>query len=82
MKTAVVLVLLVAVAPALALTQAYAVEPVTQEWSGWTPLYGSVSQIVTANFDSVVYCELFVGQADTSPFSVNVYEYPGGIDWD
>jgi len=28
-----------------------------------------------------VYCELFVGQADTSPFSVNVYEYPGGIDW-
>jgi hypothetical protein len=49
-----------------ALVQGYSVEPVKASYSGHTdtvPPYNYVSQTVTANFDSVCYCELFVGKA-------------------
>jgi len=38
-----------------------------------------VSQVVTCNFDSVVYCELFAGDVLTGEdYKVDVYELPGG----
>jgi len=57
--------LAVCYAAAWALVNAYHVEPRTQAMSGWTrlPPHPSyyVSQIVTCNFDSLAYVELFAG---------------------
>jgi len=69
--------------PARALVQAYSVEPVKQAWSG--KVRGDenhpVSQTITCNFDSIVYCELFVGDfSDTGAYKVDVYELPGGTN--
>ncbi|MBM3315379.1 hypothetical protein FJY71_06015 [candidate division WOR-3 bacterium] len=42
--------------------RAYSVEPKTANWSGWTQGEdGYVSQIVTCNFDTLKYVELFAG---------------------
>jgi hypothetical protein len=68
--------------PAFALMQAYSVEPVKAAWSG--KVRGDenhpVSQTVTCCWDSVVYCELFVGRCDSLSvkYKADVYEYPGG----
>ncbi|UCG42864.1 MAG: hypothetical protein JSU73_13560, partial [candidate division WOR-3 bacterium] len=69
-----------------ALVQGYSVEPVMASWSGWTrtvPGQNYVSEIITCNWDSVVYCELFVGDLGASPgnaFQANVYEVGGGVE--
>ncbi len=47
----------------LALTSAYSVEPVQQSWSGKAHWVLGVSQIITCNFDSLEYVELFAGDA-------------------
>ena len=63
----VALVLVCALAASgLAATRAYFVEPRTASESGWTPLYGNVSEIVTCNWDeldSSCYVELLVNCA-------------------
>ena len=50
---------------ALAYVRAYAVDPVKAQWSGWTrTLQGQnqVSEVITCNFDSLCYVELFAGE--------------------
>lgn len=53
---------------AFGLTQAYSVEPVKPQWSGWTdtmPPNDRVSQIITCNWDEIdssCYVELFAGE--------------------
>jgi hypothetical protein len=55
-------ILLVAAASiAVALVQAYSVAPKTAAMSGWTGRGDTVSEVVTCNFDSLVYVELFAG---------------------
>jgi hypothetical protein len=43
-----------ALSSALGLVSAYHVEPVKAAWSGWTPLYGNVSEVITVNFDEPI----------------------------
>ncbi len=74
------------VVTAVALTQAYKVEPRTAEWSGWTSIENNrVSQIITCNFDSLAggYVELFGGANGGQDYELVVYAYPGGtpVTW-
>jgi hypothetical protein len=66
-------------------TRSYEVTPTSPAWSGtvWGGEDYGVAQTITANFDSVCYCELFVGfVGDTSHhYDVNIYEYPNGANW-
>jgi len=73
------LVLLVGIAyPYL---KAYEVVPVKAQWSGtvWGGGDYGVSQTVTCNYDSVAYCELFVGDTGVTgaAYKVDVYELNG-----
>ncbi|MGQ9678296.1 MAG: hypothetical protein ACUVUD_03340 [bacterium] len=67
----------------LAGIKSYEVEPVKPAWSGWTrsvPGLNVVSQTITANFDSLVWVELFVGDLCKNPqnrFDVEVWEMGG-----
>ncbi len=69
---------------AMAYLKAYEVEPLKAEWSGWAPGEENcgVGQIITCNFDSMVYCELFVGWLGQSPqnkFNAEVWEVNGPL---
>ncbi len=63
--------------------KSYEVQPGSPAWSGTVdgdPQYGGVGQTFTANFDSICYCELFVGHRGASPqnqFNVEVWEANG-----
>jgi hypothetical protein len=63
MMRRVVCVLTMAAAVAFGFLQSYEVTPTQASWSGWAPEDGYVGQTFVANFDSVCYCELFVGKA-------------------
>jgi hypothetical protein len=79
MKGAIMLLLLTGVA--FPLVVGYHVDPVKSSWSGWTPSEfpnNYVSEILTCNFDEVVYCELFAGETLSGQnYNVDVYELPG-----
>ncbi len=64
--------------PACPLVRAYEINPVSKRWSGQTS-GGSISQVVTCNFDEPVYCELFVGESDEVSYRADVYSYPAGV---
>ncbi|MBM3313967.1 hypothetical protein FJY70_05200, partial [candidate division WOR-3 bacterium] len=53
--------LLLMVAESAAVVRAYSVEPVCADWSGWTGFQNTVSEVITCNFDSLAYVELFAG---------------------
>ena len=74
-------ILLVATLAALAYgyQKPYGVVPVTAEWSGWTAENVYISQVVTACFDSLAYCELFTGEGSAAQYQVEVLTYPGGF---
>jgi hypothetical protein len=58
------ILLLLFTTAAFALVSAYSVAPVQANWSGMAdpdPDEGGVSQLVTCNFDSLSYVELFAG---------------------
>jgi len=63
------------------LVTGYKVEPVKASWSGkvWpSPPQGGVSQIITCNFDSLAYVELFAGFSEgDGQYRVVVSEYGG-----
>jgi hypothetical protein len=64
-----------------ALVRSYSVEPQTAAQSGWTrtiPGQDTVSQVLTINFDELVYCEFFNGKGSAAGIDVNVFTYPGG----
>jgi hypothetical protein len=78
-----VLVLMAAVlSSAYGLVTAYHVEPVKAAWSGWThrpPVSGYyVSEVITDNFDELVYCEFFNGKGSNAGIDVQVLTCPGG----
>ncbi|HDQ99863.1 MAG TPA: hypothetical protein ENN51_06230 [candidate division WOR-3 bacterium] len=81
---AVAILLMALASVSLGLVQVYSVEPVKAAWSGWTrTILGqdTISQTITCNWDSIVYCELFVGDfSDTGAYKVDVYELPGGTN--
>jgi hypothetical protein len=65
MKATALLLLMVGVA--FPLVVGYHVEPVKAEWSGWTSQQAPnnrVSEVLTCNFDSLAYVELFAGAKD------------------
>ncbi len=66
---------------ALALVTAYNVEPVRADWAGKADPHpaNGVSQILTVNFDEPIYCELFVGEGDTSSYHVRLLTCPGQV---
>jgi hypothetical protein len=77
-KAAIVLLLLTGVA--FPLLVGYHVDPVKAQWSGWAlgDENHGVAEILTCNFDEVVYCELFAGETLTGQnYKVDVYELPG-----
>jgi hypothetical protein len=83
MKRLIVVVMLAGTA--FGFLKSYEIMPVKASWSGKVsgdPQYGGIAQTITANFDSVAYCQLFVGDVgDTSHhFSVEIYEYPDGVE--
>lgn len=79
MTRAVMTVLTVAAATGHCFLRAYSVEPVRAAWSGWTTFQNNyISQTITNNCDSLVYCELFTGEGGASPYFVDVLTYPGG----
>jgi sugar lactone lactonase YvrE len=45
----------------MAWLKAYDIPPVKADWSGWTTPGGYVAEVMTANFDSLGYVELFAG---------------------
>lgn len=45
----------------LGLVSVYHVDPVKAPWSGWTHRGGTLSEIITCNFDSLACVELFAG---------------------
>ena len=61
------------------------VEPVKAEWSGWTPSQypnNFVSQMVTCNFDSLSYVELFAGaRGNSGYYHVAVYDSGSLVMW-
>jgi hypothetical protein len=79
------LLLLLFATAAFAFLRSVDIGPVKASWSGkvWgDPQYGGIAQTFTANFDSVAYCELFIGDVgDTGHhYNADIYEYPDGID--
>ena len=76
------LLLVGALTSASALVSSYHVEPKTAAMSGkvpGNPEYGGVSEVITCNFDSLAYVELFSGTKNgNGAIQVNVYEYPDG----
>jgi hypothetical protein len=83
MKRRIVCCLAMAIAVAFCFLKSYEVLPTQASWSGWAPQQGYVGNTFTANFDSICYCEVFIGYLGanpTNPFDLDVYEYPGGID--
>ncbi|MCX6026934.1 MAG: hypothetical protein NTY23_11865 [Chloroflexi bacterium] len=52
--------------------QSVEVLPTQAAWSGWIPDGGYVGQTFTANFDSVCYCEVFLGDTGSSHALVKV----------
>jgi hypothetical protein len=80
-----ILMLAAACGSASALVNAYSAAPRTAQQSGWTPQYGSVSEILTCCWDSLGgtaggYVELFQGDTGRGgSYDLNVYEYPDGV---
>ncbi|GEM_PF-1276236 len=71
--------LLLAIAgAAFPLVVGYHVEPVKAAWSGWTSHqapYNRVSEVITCNFDSLSYVELFAGvKGNGGAFAATVFE--------
>ncbi len=84
MNKALFSIVLAALVPnmALALLRAYSVEPVKAEWSGWTRRNDTVAQIITCNFDSLKYVELFAGNIGAGgQYRVEVWEDGNEIMW-
>jgi hypothetical protein len=80
------LLLLIAVCfgVSLAYLKAYEVTPTQANWSGKVdgdPLHGGVGNTFTANFDSAVEVQVFVGDTGQShaAVKVDIYEYPNGV---
>jgi hypothetical protein len=64
-----------------ALVRTYSVEPRTASESGWTPLYGNVSEVITVAFDLPITASLFAGSPGAGgSYDVDIYAYPGGIN--
>ena len=82
MRKAALLVVVVLLQVGFALTRAYSVEPVKQEWSGFTdtiPGQDYVSEILTVNFDTPIKASLFVGaKQGEGAYNVNIYSHPDG----
>ena len=84
MRSIVIILVAAALSPALGLVSAYHVEPVKAAWSGWTPLYGNVSEVITCNFDELdsmtgAYVELFAGEyGNGGDYNLSIWTYPGG----
>jgi hypothetical protein len=79
MKGAVLLLLIAAVA--FPLVVGFHVDPVSAAQSGWTHRLAPgnyVSEVITTNFDELVYCELFNGKGSNAGIDVQVFTYPGG----
>jgi hypothetical protein len=80
----IIALLLVCVGMALPYLKSVEVLPTRADWSGWTPRAEPnnwVGNTFTANFDSICYCEVFVGYLGpnpSTPYEVDVNEYPGG----
>jgi hypothetical protein len=70
------LLLLAGAGVGLGLVQGYSVAPRTAAWSGWTRYQDTVSQLVTCNFDSLSYVELFAGDKGNvaNAYVATVYE--------
>jgi len=65
------------VASACPFVKSYEVEPVVAQCSGWGS--GYVSQVVTCNFDSLAYCELFIGASPgKGKYQLEVWDYLNG----
>jgi len=64
--------------------RSYEVMPTQAAWSGWTNLHSPndwVGNTFIANFDSITEVQVFVGYLGanpSTPFKVDVNEYPGG----
>ncbi|MEO0071739.1 MAG: hypothetical protein ABIK39_06630 [candidate division WOR-3 bacterium] len=74
-KVVIVITPMLFVSLSFALLRAYSVEPVKAQWSGWTDTirpYNYVSQTITCNFDSLVYCEFFNGKGSEAGIHVSV----------
>jgi hypothetical protein len=58
------------------------VDPIQASWSGWT-VHGTptdrISEVITCNFDSLAYVELFTGfRGAGANYHLDIYEYPDG----
>ncbi len=76
MKRIIVCILLIA-GMAMAYLKAYEVEPVKAQWSGKARPDIGISQIITCNFDSLVYCEFFNGKGSAAGIHVSVLTMSG-----
>jgi len=64
--------------------RSYEVLPTQANWSGWTNVHEPnnwVGNTFTANFDSICYCDVFLGDTGQShaAVKVDIYEYPNGV---
>ena len=63
----IIALLLVCIGMALPYLKSMEVVPTRADWSGWTARDGWVGNTLTANFDSICYCDVFIGHVgDTS----------------
>jgi|WetSurMetagenome_2_1015567.scaffolds.fasta_scaffold663087_1 hypothetical protein len=80
MRRRICLVVLVTALTAFGYLRSYEVTPTQASWSGWVPEEGYVGQTFTANFDSICYCDVFLGDTGHShaAVKVEVRTYPDG----
>ena len=74
----IIALLLACIGMALPYLKSMEVMPTRADWSGWTELNGWVGTTFTANFDSICWCDVFIGYLGanpSAPFDVEVRDY-------
>lgn len=75
MRRRIVCGLAMALATAFCFLKSYEVMPTQAAWSGWTNKSGAnnwVGNTFTANFDSICWCDVFLGDTGQSHAAVKV----------
>jgi hypothetical protein len=60
--------------------RAYAIDPVRAEWSGKAHPVLGVSEVLTCNYDSLAYVELFAGDSGSTGSGYRVGVWEGGVE--